>query len=264
MRDLYEFTVKLAEKAGDNLKKLYYSDFSISYKENDIKNVVTDADIKINDFIVSEIKKIFPDHSIYSEEETGEQSEKGEYIWVIDPIDGTSNFSRHIPHFAVSVGLLKNNEPAVGAVYNPITGELFSFQKNGGAFLNRQKIQVSAETDLKKSFILLHAGRAPENRDWGSNLYKIFLEKAMKVSNLASSSLDICFVAAGRVEAVIYGTLTALDTAPAAGILKEAGGEFVGLSASGDKFSHLKFSKKPQKILAVCNNSIKKEIIKYL
>lgn len=259
MNDLYEFTVNLVEKAGNNLKEFYYSDFSVSYKGNDIKNVVTDADIKINNFIVSEIKKRFPDHSIYSEEGTDSKNKQSEYVWVIDPIDGTSNFSRHIPHFAVCVGLMKNNEPVVGAVYNPITDELFSFQKDGGAFLNRQKIKVSVKTDLKKSFILLHVGRAPENRDWGVNLYKIFLEKAMKISNLASSSLDICFVAAGKVEAVIYGTLTTMDAASAIGILKEAGGEFIELSASDDKFSQ-----KPQKILAVCNNSLKEEIIKYL
>lgn len=253
MDDLYEFTIKLAEKSGKKLKKLCYSDFSVSYKGDDIKNVVTDADIKINNFIVSEIKKRFSDHSIYSEEGADSQSQKSEYLWVIDPIDGTSNFSRRIPHFAVSVGLLKNNEPVVGAVYNPITCELFSFQKDGGAFLNRQKIRVSAETDFKKSFILLHTGRKPELWDWGASLYKLFLKKANKVSNLASSSLDICFVAAGRVEAAIYGTLTTRDAAPAIGILKEAGGEFVELSVS-----------EPKKILAVCNDSIKKEIIKYL
>lgn len=264
MRDLYEFTVKLVEKAGNNLKELYYSDFSVSYKGNDIKNVITNADIKINDFIISEIKKRFPDHSIYSEEGTGEQSKKSEYAWTIDPIDGTYNFLRHIPHFAVCIGLMKNNEPIVGAVYNSITGELFSFQKNNGAFLNGQKIQVSLQTDLKKSFILLRVGRKPEFIEWGVNLYKLFLEKEIKVSNLASSSLDICFVAAGRAEAAIYGTLTTMDAAPAIGILNEAGGEFVELSASDDKSLYLKFSKKPQKILAVCNTSIKEEIIKYL
>ncbi|MBI2627912.1 MAG: inositol monophosphatase [Candidatus Niyogibacteria bacterium] len=258
MNDFYEFAVELTKKAGELLKKLYRLDFFVSHKGDDFRDVITDADIKINYFITSEIKKKFSDHAIYSEESADIFVKKNKYVWIVDPIDGTSNFSRHIPHFAVCLGLLENGVPAVGAVYNPITDELFSFQKGGGAFLNGQKIRTSLETDLKKSFVLLHVGRDPKVREWGIGLYKKFLGNAKKVNNFASSSLDICFVAAGRVELVIYGTLTTLDISSAIGILEEAGGQILTFSSSD------KFSEKPQKVFAVCNNSIKEKIMQYL
>ncbi|MBI5045403.1 MAG: inositol monophosphatase [Candidatus Niyogibacteria bacterium] len=257
MNDFYKFTVDLTKKAGEFLKELYHLDFVVSHKGDDIRDVVTDADIKISHFISSAIKKQFPDHAIYSEEGTDIFVKKTKYVWSIDPIDGTSNFSRHIPHFAICVGLMENGVPVIGAVYNPITDELFSFQKGGGAFLNGQKIRISLETDLKKSFVLLHVGRDPKIRDWGIGLYKKLLGEVKKINNFASSSLDICFVAAGRAELAVYGTLTTMDISSAIGILEEAGGQIMVSDLSE------KFSKKPQKVFAVCNNAIKERVAKY-
>lgn len=258
MDEFYDFTVDCIRGAGNLLKELYHSDFSISHKGGDARDVVTGADLQINRLILDKIHKKFPDHAVYSEETDGVFESVGRHVWTIDPIDGTSNFSRHIPHFAICLGLMKDGTPLVGAVYNPVTDELFSFRKGEGVFFNNQKIQPSSETDLHKSFILLHAGRSSIARAWGAKTYGKIIDESWKVSNLACSSLDICFVAAGRVEATIYGTLTTLDVAPAIGILEEAGGEFV-IPSSAEKFS-----KAPRKILAAGNAVLRDKLLQYL
>lgn len=200
--------------------------FNTLSKGGDPRDVVTSVDLAVNDFLVQKIQEAFPDDSIYSEE-SAEAFAQTSRLWTIDPIDGSSNFARGIPHFAICIAFLENGVPHAGAVYNPVTNELFSFEKGKSAFLNDKPIHVSEITELKDAFVLLHAGRKPEVREWGGKAYRALLEHAKKTSNLAGSALDTCFVAAGRVEANIYGTLSTLDVAAAVGILTEAGGILV-------------------------------------
>lgn len=219
----YDFIIEQVKAAGELLMRLREEKFETLEKGGDPRDVVTSVDFAVNDFLIGKIKETFPEDCIYSEENTMSVHEAPR-LWTIDPIDGSSNFSRGIPHFAICVAFLQNGVPEVGAVFNPVTNELFSFKKGEGAFLNSKPIHVSEETELENSFVLLHAGRKPEMREWGGRAYRQLLEHAKKTSNLAGSALDACFVAAGRVEANIYGTLSALDIAAALGILLEAGG----------------------------------------
>lgn len=228
--------------------------FNVSIKGGNPRNVVTSVDLAINEFIVGEIRKAFPGHGIYSEEGGGVES-SSEQMWVIDPIDGTANFSRAIPHFAVCIGLLEKGVPVVGAVYNPVTQELFSFKKGEGAFLNSESIHVSSITELAQSHVFLRAGRNPDNWEWGGEAYKKLLSHANKTGSFAGSALDLCFIAAGRIEAVIYGNLNTMDVASAFGILKEAGGV-----ASGGDGSDIAFSAKPYKWFAANNKKILEEV----
>jgi len=198
--------------------------FEKSIKENDPRNIVTSVDIAVSDFLIAEIKKAYSTHAVYSEEKEGDFASAQEYLWTIDPIDGTQNFSRRIPHFSVVLGLLHNGVPVAGAVYNPVTEELYSFKKGGGAYVNGQPMRVSDITELTKAHVFLHAGRKKQNWDWGAASYRALLEHANKTSNFSGSALDICFVAAGRIEAVAYGALAGADIAAAIGILEEAGG----------------------------------------
>lgn len=205
--------------------------FETTQKGGNPKDIVTSVDLEVSRFLIDAIRATFPTHDIYSEEEVGTRT-KNEYLWVIDPIDGSSNFSRGIPHFAVVIGLLQKGEAQCAAIYNPVTQELFSFKKGGGAYLNGTPIHVSPITDLKQSQVLLHAGRKPELQGWGGESYRRLLGAVNKSGNLSCVSLDTCFVAAGRVEANIYGTLlSSLDIAPGLGLLAEAG----GVSAVGEK-----------------------------
>lgn len=251
----HDFVIEITQNAGKILMSRADDAFAVTIKNNDPRDIVTAVDLEVNAFIVSAIKEKFPNHAIYSEEGNGKDVQS-EYLWVIDPIDGTSNFSRHIPHFAICVGLLHNMIPIAGAVFNPVTRELFSFKKGGGAFLNGAPISVSKETELKNSSVLFHAGRKPELWQWGGEGYAKLLEHAKKTTNLGGSALDACFVAAGRVEANIYGRLSTFDIASALGILFEAGG--IAVDEHGNQ---VVFSKEPQKIFMFNNENIKKAVL---
>ena len=246
----YNFILPLVTKAGDLLISLREKEFDVFEKGGDSKDIVTSVDLNIEKFLMDEIKNKFPDDGIYSEESASTESVNARQ-WVIDPIDGSSNFSRGIPHFSVCIGLLENSIPIVGAVYNPVTNELFSFERGKGAFLNNQSINVSDIDELARAYIFFHAGRKENVREWGGESYRRLLGGAKKTSNMSASALDICFVAAGRIEANIYGTLSTLDIAPALGILYEAGG--VASDASGDR---VKLSAYPQKIFMANNKKI--------
>ena len=224
--DARDFTVDTVVAAGALVLRLREEKFETTQKGGDPKDLVTSIDFEVNDFITQKLKETFPEDAIYSEETVGSFQEAPR-LWAIDPIDGSSNFSRGIPHFAICLALLTNGVPEAGAVYNPVTRECFSFKRGSGAFLNGKPIHVSSIEELNDSFVLFHAGRKPEARAWGGRGYEALLGSAKKTSNLAGSALDTCFVAAGRVEANIYGTGTTLDMAAAIGCLTEAGGIIV-------------------------------------
>jgi myo-inositol-1(or 4)-monophosphatase len=250
----YDFVLETVKKAGVLLLEEQKKGFTVATKGSNPRDIVTSIDVAVNTFIVEEIKKNFPDHSIYSEEGGGVET-TSTFQWVIDPIDGTANFSRSIPHFAVCIGLLENNVPIVGAVFNPVTQELFSFKKGGGAFLNGVPIHVSSITELSKSHVLMRAGRNPDNWDWGGEAYKRLLAHASKTNNFAGSALDICFLAAGRVEAVVYGNLNTMEIATAFGMLYEAGG--VASDAHGNP---VPYSTQSRKLFAANSQHILNEV----
>lgn len=254
----YEFVTGLVRDAGEFLLKQSRSAFEVTMKNNNPRDIVTAVDIAVNDFLISALKKEFPTYGIYSEESTNEM--KGEdYVWAIDPIDGSSNFARHIPHFAICVGLLHKGTPVLGVVYNPVTRELFSFKKGEGAYLNGERIEVSKITELRDSYILLHAGRKPELWQWGGDGYAKLLANAKKTGNLGGSALDACFVASGRVEGNIYGRLSAMDIASALGILFEAGGVAVGVDGQ-----NIKLSTEPQKVFMANNQKTANDLVTLL
>jgi myo-inositol-1(or 4)-monophosphatase len=250
----YEFVLKAVTDAGALLLDARTREFGVSIKNNNPKDIVTTIDTKINEFLIQSVRAAFPDHSIYSEE-GGDVSSESEYQWVIDPIDGSSNFSRGIPHFAVCMGLIQKGVPVLGAILNPVTKELFSFEKGKGAFLNGAPIHVSSIQSLADSHVFLHAGRKEELQSWGGESYRKLLGAAKKTSNLASSSLDACFVAAGRIEANIYGTLSTLDIAPALGLLAEAGGVM-----SDREGSVLAFSREPHMVFMANNPKMLEDV----
>lgn len=253
----YDFIIAQVRAAGALLLQLREEKFETLAKGGDPRDVVTSVDIAINDFLIGRIRESFPEDAIYSEEGGG--TEGVARLWTIDPIDGSSNFARGIPHFSICVAYLQNGVPEAGAVYNPVTDELFSFLKGGGAFLNGKPIHVSAETELKNSSVFLHAGRKPELWDWGGASYTKLLGAAKKTSNYGGSALDACFVAAGRIEANVYGRLTTLDIAAAIGILLEAGGRVVN-----ERGESVAFSKEPTKVVMTNSEAIEKSILELL
>lgn len=251
----YDFIIKLVKEAGERLKGYANQNIETTFKDGNPLDLVTKADIEISEFLSSRIRQSFAGEAIYSEEATDEDISSGSF-WSLDPIDGTTNFSRHIPHYAVVVAYVEKGVPVVGALYNPATDELYSFKKDGGAYLNGKPIHVSKVSKLDESYMLLRAGRNKDLWNWGAESYKFLLENGVKCANLGSSGLDTCFVAAGKVEANIYGTLTTIDIAAAVGLLKEAGGMLVG--KSGMPVSGI--SREKQQIIAVNNEATLKAL----
>jgi myo-inositol-1(or 4)-monophosphatase len=231
----YDFTLDLVQCAGEKLR-VASQHIVISHKGTDVRDVVTNTDLEINTFLIDEIKHAYPDHHIYSEEGEGTNA-TSEYEWTIDPIDGSANFSRGIPHFAICIGLLKNHVPIVGAVFNPITNELFSFEEGRGAFLNGNSIQSSDIVEPSEAQGILIVGHQASLWDWGTAVYRSFLEQVKKQKAFGSSSLDLCFLAAGRADIVVYGTLTTKDIASAVGIVRAAGGEVYTIEGIPVEFS---------------------------
>ena len=227
MSERYEFVVNLAREAGEMVLNLREKHMDVSIKNDDPRDLVTNVDIEISNFITEKINEKFPGETIYSEE-APDVDIASSSLWTIDPIDGTANFAKGIPHYAVVIGYVENGVPNVGAIYNPVTQELFSFEKGKGAFLNGKVIKVSAVTELIDSVIIMTSGRKLEHWEWSKKLFSFLLGKANKLRSLSCSGLDVAFVAAGRVDACLYASLNTADITAALGTLKESGGIIEG------------------------------------
>jgi myo-inositol-1(or 4)-monophosphatase len=248
------FITATIRQAGAMAKEAF-GHVAVAYKVSDVPfDVLTETDTAIDTYIKSEIRARFPEHAIHSEE--GDEEKSSAYMWTIDPIDGSSNFSRGIPHFAVCIGLLEEGVPVCGAVYNPMTDELFLFEQGKGAFLNGTLLRVSEPQHLAGGTVLFTIGSRTENWAWGLGLYEQFLHAECRVRNMASSALDVCYLAAGRVDAVVYGGVGLLDITPAVGILHEAGGAAY-LFETGEIAP---YTKMPQRIVAAGSIALAKTV----
>src|SRR3989344_4766755 len=148
---MLEFMKKITLAAGKKLTQHYKSDnFEIDYKSK--FEPVINVDKEIEAYLKEQIRKKYPDHGILGEEGTYVEK-KSEYSWTLDPLDGTINYIRRFPYFTVSVALLKNNEPFAGAVYNPVSKELFYSQAGKGAFKNDKKISVSKVSAIESAYL---------------------------------------------------------------------------------------------------------------
>ena len=261
MEKYREFAEELVRKAGARLTEAHRGALTVSYKGDDTRNLITNLDTEINDFLRAEIQREFPEHRVYSEEDApASQAQMQGYEWMLDPIDGTANFSRGVPHFAVCVGLLKDGIPIIGAIYNPITDELFSFEAGTGAFLNGNPIRSSPIEELSEAQGFITIGRKAALWDWGLAVFRSLIEQLKKLKGFGSSSLDLSFVAAGRVDVVVYGTLSTRDIASAVGLLRAAGGEVYAVR-TGEPVA---ISTEPQPIIATANKVLFEKLKPYL
>ncbi|MCW3119654.1 MAG: inositol monophosphatase [Chitinophagaceae bacterium] len=228
-------TLLNAVKAGAiEIKRFFNNDFKISYKEG-VNNPVTEADHAAEKAIMDVIKAQFPDHYILSEE-AGEIIQDSNYKWIIDPIDGTINFSRGIPLNCVSIAVELNKEIILGAVYNPHLDELFFAEKGKGATLNEKPIRVSGESTVLKSCLV--TGFPYTYLDTPNGPLDVFgrlIRKGVSVRRLGSAAIDLCWVAAGRFDGFYEHKLEAWDSAAGYLVVEEAGGKVTDLK--GQKYS---------------------------
>jgi myo-inositol-1(or 4)-monophosphatase len=218
-----KFIENLAKDAGTFLKKRIGKIKKVSYKGR--MNLVTDVDKRCEDLILKKIKSVYPGHKILSEESGKGGADKSEWLWLIDPLDGTTNYVHGFNFFCVSIALMKNNTLLAGAVYDPMRNELFSAAKGAGAFLNRKRIKVSGVRMLDKA--LLSTGfpyRFGNSMKQNINNFIKFMEKSQAVRRPGSAALDLCYVASGRFDGFWELELHPWDTAAGVLVVKEAGG----------------------------------------
>jgi myo-inositol-1(or 4)-monophosphatase len=237
----YDFIKSLLFSVGEILKKGFGEISSVQTK-HDQSNVVTEYDFQSERHITEIIQKTFPQHNILGEEH-GAIMQKSEYTWIIDPLDGTSNFAAQIPWFGVLIALLKNNNPIMAGAYLPMSDELYFAENGHGAFKNDKQIHVSAERELKN---LLCA----YSLDFSEDLQKTKMEvEIMKnlvrhCRNLRSTNslVDFCYVAEGKLGAAINQTMKIWDIAAPKLILEEAGAKVTDIAGKSFDFPPTKRS----------------------
>jgi myo-inositol-1(or 4)-monophosphatase len=219
---MLDFAIRVAQEAGRLLRDRLGTRIDITHKG--AINLVTDVDLASERLIVDRIATHYPRHQVLAEE--GGLAESGsDYRWIIDPLDGTTNYAHSYPVFCVSIGLEHRGEIVLGVVYDPMRDELFTAERGGGAALNNRPVRVSATDDLMHS--LLSTGFPYDirtstltNLDHWAN----FAMNAQALRRDGAAALDLCYVACGRYDGFWELNLSAWDVAAGALIVTEAGG----------------------------------------
>ncbi len=223
MADFKKVAIDAALKAGAYVSKNTGKIKNVRYKGE--INIVTNVDKKAEKIAVGAIRRVFPGHNFLCEE--GKYAKKNSnFTWIIDPLDGTTNYLHGFPFFCVSVALADRGSVIAGAVYDPIRCELFHAERGRGAFLNKKKIHVSKAKNLKKSLLATgfayNVKRARKNNV--DNFVK-FMKSAQAVRRAGAAALDLCYVACGRLDGFWELFLKPWDTAAGLLIIEEAGGK---------------------------------------
>ncbi len=195
-------------------------------EEKSAGNLVTEADRLSEQKIIEVIKSHFPDHQILAEESGLSSPRSSEYLWAIDPLDGTTNYAHQYPTAAVSIGLIYQNQAILGVIYNPFQGELYCAAKGLGATLNNKAIHVSTTSELSKS--LLATGFAYDRNETTDNNYREFCHLTsltQGVRRAGAASLDLAYVACGRIDGYWERGLKPWDIAAGIILVEEAGGQ---------------------------------------
>jgi myo-inositol-1(or 4)-monophosphatase len=233
MTAIRDFAIETARAAGALLKENVGKLNRIEFKG--AVDIVTEVDRKSEELIMAAIRKSFPGHGILTEE-SPEVKQDSPCKWIIDPLDGTTNYSHGFPFFCVSIGFEVEGEVRFGAVYDPMLDELYTAEKGKGAFLNGKKIKVSAIDELGRG--LLATGFPYDlraSKDNNLDFFSQFSLKAQAIRRAGSAALDLCYIASGRFDGYWEMKLRPWDVAAGTLIVAEAGGQVTDFS--GGRFS---------------------------
>lgn len=209
----------------------------IKVNEKSANDFVSDVDVLAERALIDAIKTSFPTHQILAEEHGLSGEKNSEYRWVIDPIDGTTNFIKGLPHFAISIALFHKGRLESGLVYQPITDEMFTAARGRGATLNDRKIRVSATPPEQAIITTGIPFKQAELMPKQINCLKGVLGQFPDIRRLGSAALDLCYVASGRVDGYFEFGLSEWDIAAGALIAQESGAI---VSDTDGTFNHLK------------------------
>ena len=206
--------LNLMIKASEKASKILIRDFGeVEKLQVSLKgpnNFVTNADRKVEKIIIEELDKSKKNFSILTEESGFIKNKDKDNFWIVDPIDGTTNFLNGVPHFCISIALLFEKEIIAGVIYDPIKNEIFYAEKNGGSFLNNKSIRVSKKNNLSSCL-------------YGVNFRKNLPENLI-IRNTGSAALDLAYVSCGRFDGCLQKNVNLWDIAAGTILIKEAGG----------------------------------------
>ncbi|OFX08424.1 MAG: inositol monophosphatase [Alphaproteobacteria bacterium RIFOXYD12_FULL_60_8] len=232
---LMTIMTKAAQKAGRGLARDFGEVENLQVSKKGTSDFVSAADLRAEQTLHAELKKARPDFGFLMEETEKEEVVDGIHRWIIDPLDGTTNFLHGIPHFAISIALEKAGELVAGLVYNPITDEMYYAEKGMGAYLNDRRLRVSARTRLEES---IFATGIPFKGKGGHEPFLKQLSAVMDhsagVRRFGSAALDLAYVAAGRYEGYWESGILPWDIAAGIVIAKEAGGFITDFAGKAD------------------------------
>ncbi|NWG28705.1 MAG: inositol monophosphatase [Ignavibacteriaceae bacterium] len=218
--------IQISKEAGELIRNAFGKTHSIEFKTNEL-NLVTETDKASEKLITDFIKKKYPSHGVLAEEGSEANPDKvgTEYLWVVDPLDGTTNYAHGLPIFAVSIGLQKNGDTIAGVVYDVMRDVVYSAEKTSGSFENGKRINVSKNENLGYSVLVTgFPYNIRENPDKAFERFIAFLKHARAIRRLGSAAIDFCYVASGVFDGFWEVFLHPWDICAGKLIIEEAGG----------------------------------------
>jgi len=220
---MIEDIIQISKEAGALIRNAFGKTHSIEFKTNEL-NLVTETDKASEKLITDFIKKKYPTHGILAEEGS-DVNKSSEYLWVIDPLDGTTNFAHGLPIFSVSIGLQKNGETIAGVVYDVMQDIVYAAEKGSGATANSVKIKVSENNNLQHSLLVTgFPYNIKENPDKALERFTTLSKKSRGIRRLGSAAIDFCYVATGVFDGFWEVHLNPWDICAGNLIVEEAGG----------------------------------------
>jgi myo-inositol-1(or 4)-monophosphatase len=210
------------KKAGAYVKDSYYKEKVVKNKGRN--NLVSQVDIQSEKIVIDIIKSEYPDWDIISEESFPDKKSDN-YSWIIDPVDGTTNFIYGIPFIAVNIALKHRDKVIIGLTYDPLRDELFHAERDKGTFLNEKEVRVSDINDISKAIVSCDLGYDYDNGEYGLKVLQRLWGKALCLRILGSAALGMAYVACGRINLYFHRSVYPWDIASGLLLVEEAGGE---------------------------------------
>jgi len=247
--------IKAAKSAGDYLLKNFTKINRTDIKTKNAHEVVSRADKQAEKIILKTIRAKYPGHNIFSEE-FGKINNQSDYQWVIDPLDGSTNYLLHNPFYSVSIALIHKKEIILGVIYAPFLKKLYVAKKGKGAYLNNQKIKVSNKKKLEKSFLTFCHGHQTKHLKRAIKIFQTLKLKGLEMRQFGSAALECSLVASGITDSLMIPGANLYDIASGVLLVREAGGKVTN-------FTGKKWTIDTPDILC-SNNLIHNQLVKYL
>lgn len=252
----YKYIKTVIKEAGDIILA---SNDDIQIYEKGRADFVTDKDVEVQKYVYEHLTSRYPEIGFIGEETIDHENVSGDKQWILDPIDGTTNYIYGYNMSAISLALKDKDEIVLGIVYNPFTGEFFHAEKGKGAFLNEKRIYVSEKKSLKESLVAV--GTSPYNKEMAEEVFsriKNIYKNSLDIRRTGSAALDLAYVACQRQDAYFEYNLKPWDFAAGSLLVQEAGGVIYDIR--GQKLSY----DKNMDILACCDKRVMEEMLDIL